>query len=79
MKNYIINNVETINIKPCECGEYPEFIIPNYHYTDCWLKCNKCGKQTYNAGGYHYASEIPLLSAKRTAVDWWNSNKNIKL
>lgn len=75
---YVTRKEETVDINPCLCGEYPEFITPNMHYTDCWLQCPKCGRRTYNAGGYHYASEIPLSAAKITAVVWWNSNTNIK-
>ena len=72
----VIQNYETLELTPCDkCGCYPEFIQPDYYYTDVWLECPICGKQTYNTGGFHYATEIPLKEAKRRAVMDWNNKK----
>lgn len=77
MKKLIIKNQEEMYVKPCSCGTYPEFIQPHDHYTDIWLECPTCGRQTTNTGGYHYAEEIPLNVAKRHAIIEWNK-ENIK-
>jgi hypothetical protein len=70
---YAIRN-ETIDIKPCLCGSYPDFMVPDPNYTDCWLKCPKCGRSTKNTGGYNYAEEIPLHEAQREAAKLWNES-----
>ena len=69
---FTIREPEIMDVKPCSCGAYPEFVQPEYCYTDIWLECPICGKQTKNTGGYHYAEEIPLERAKRDAVIEWN-------
>ena len=74
MKKVIIQNQRTMEIKPCICGSYPEFIQPDYYYTDTWLKC-RCGRRTKNTGGFEYASEIPERIARESAVIEWNENK----
>lgn len=69
---YIVRSEERISVLPCECGAYPIFEHPNNGWTDTWLKCPNCGKQTYNTGGFHYAREIPLEEAKKAAISLWN-------
>lgn len=67
-----IRERETMDIKVCSCGAYPVFVKPEDCYTDIWLECPKCGKQTKNTGGYNYGYEIPLEEAKRDAIREWN-------
>lgn len=71
----VIQEREELEIVPCDCGSYPEFIYPNWGYTDVWLECPKCGKRTWNTGGFHYAMEIPLQEAKLAAVNAWNNKE----
>ena len=71
----IIQEEKSLEIIPCECGEYPRFKRLFDYHTDIWLECPKCGKHTKNTGGYHYASEIPLKDAKEDAIKEWNNKK----
>ena len=72
----IVQNLEEKEILPCDrCGCYPVFIQPQIEYTDIWLECPVCGRQTRNTGGFHYAMEISLKDAKRDAVNDWNNKK----
>jgi Fe-S-cluster containining protein len=71
-----IREREIMDVKPCSCGTYPKFVQPDYYYTDIWLKCPKCGKETKNTGGYNYGYEIPLEQAKRDAIIEWNKENN---
>ena len=75
MMEYIVRSEKRMNVLPCKCGEYPEFVQPDYYYTDVWLECPKCGKQTKNTGGYNYGYEIPLEKAKLAAINDWNNKK----
>lgn len=70
-----IREQEVMEVKPCSCGQYPKFFRRDMHYTDLWLVCPKCGKRTANTGGYHYACEIPLSTAKQNAVIAWNKGE----
>lgn len=70
-----IREKEEMDILPCECGEYPEFKHIDYCHTDTWLQCPKCGNQTWNTGGYHYAYEISMEEAKRNAIIAWNNRE----
>lgn len=73
MNGYItIQTADVRELRSCICGEFPALIIPDDHYTDCWLKCPKCGRRTENTGGYWYAHEIPLQEAKQKAIELWN-------
>ncbi len=74
----LFKNKKSLEIIPCECGEYPIFIQPKDHYTDIWLECPKCKKRTYNTGGYDYAMEIPLSVAKKDAIKAWNNKEYFK-
>lgn len=73
--DYIVKREERMMILPCECGEYPIFKHPNDGWTDTWLICPNCGKQTVNTGGFDYAHEIPLEEAKKTAISLWNKRE----
>lgn len=73
----IIQEEKSLEIIPCECGEYPKFKHIDY-YTDTLLECPNCGKHTRNTGGYHYASEIPLKQAKEDAIKAWNNREYIR-
>lgn len=64
-----------MQVIPCECGAYPEFITPNLHYTDTWLECPNCKKRTHNTGGYHYGYEIRHDKAMTSAIIAWNNKK----
>lgn len=70
-----IREKKEMNVLPCECGTYPIFKHLDYYSTDTWLECPKCGKRTWNTGGYHYASEIPINQAKEAAIMAWNNRK----
>lgn len=72
---YKIQEEINLDVKPCMCGEYPDFIIPDHNYTDCWLMCYGCGNQTSNTGGYSYGDEIPLVLAKKKAIKAWNNRE----
>lgn len=72
---YKVADQQNVEMKPCVCGGYPDFIEPNIHYTDCWLQCSYCGRRTKNTGGFHYAEEIPILRARLKAVELWNERK----
>lgn len=41
----IIQEEKSLEVIPCECGEYPKFKHIDY-YTDTWLECPNCGKHT---------------------------------
>ena len=71
MRITIRNINESIDIPNCICGSEPKLVIPDSNYTDCWIECSRCGLQTHNTGGYHYAMEIPIDEAKRNATIAW--------
>lgn len=64
-----------MQVIPCECGTYPEFVTPEPYYTDTWLQCPKCGKRTYNTGGYNYGYEISNDDAMAGAIKAWNNRE----
>ena len=66
---------ETYVINKCSCGCDPDFVQPEYNYTDVWLECPNCHKRTRNTGGYHYGMEISLKEAKIKAIKEWNEGK----
>ena len=70
--NFILRREEKMLANTCICGTEPEIIEPNDHYSDCWLKCPKCGLRTRNTGGFHYAEEISVEQARRSAISEWN-------
>lgn len=74
---FIVGRREGTKMKviPCECGAYPEFITPDYYYTDTWLECPNCKKRTHNTGGYHYGYEISHDDAMARAITAWNNKK----
>lgn len=71
----VIRQQKSLEVKPCKCGAYPTFEQPDYYYTDVWLKCPNCGRSTWNTGGYQYAMEIPLETAKANAIIAWNNGE----
>lgn len=75
---YIVRSEKRTEVLPCECGTYPTFEHPYDGYTDTWLRCPNCGKRTYNTGGFHYASEIPLERAEMDAITAWNNGDFMK-
>ena len=74
---FIVGRREGTRMKviPCECGAYPEFITPDYYYTDKWLQCPNCKKRTRNTGGYHYGYEISNDDAMAEAIKAWNNKE----
>jgi hypothetical protein len=74
---FIVGRREGTRMKviPCECGAYPEFITPDYYYTDKWLQCPNCKKRTRNTGGYHYGYEISNDDAMAGAIKAWNNKE----
>ena len=74
---FVVGRREGTRMKviPCECGAYPEFITPDYYYTDKWLQCPNCKKRTRNTGGYHYGYEISNDDAMAGAIKAWNNKE----
>lgn len=71
----IIHEQYELDVIPCDCCAYTQFIHLDAYHTDTWLECPKCGRRTWNTGGYHYASEIPLKDAKEAAIKAWNNKE----
>ena len=75
MRSYVVQTEKRMEVKPCICGHYPEFITPDLYYSDTWLKCPNCKRRTHNTGGFHYAHEIPNDEARTGAIWAWNNDK----